>query len=55
MKGRYITIELQDGRRLVAKVLYGSGDNFTVQGADGNLYEIDRHTRTFANAYVVLG
>ncbi len=54
MKGKRIKIQLAGGDVIAAKVLYGSGDNFTVEGADGNLYEIDRNIRE-DKAYVVIG
>lgn len=55
MKGKRIKIQLQDGRTIAAKVEYHSGDNMTVQGADGFIYEVDRNVREDNGAYVVMG
>lgn len=43
-----------DGSVIVGTVLYGSGDNFTANGADGFLYEINRNIRDYDGAYIAI-
>lgn len=54
MKGKHIKVQRSDGSIIAATVLYGSGDNLTVQGADGFVYEIDRNIRSGDGSYVAL-
>lgn len=60
-KGKRITITLEtkgNGGVItasvqVATVLYGSGDNITVQGSDGNIYEINAGEQQPDGSYIV--
>lgn len=61
-KGKRITITIESIDRhgvvtvenIAARVLYASGDNVTVQGSDGYVYEIDANIRTDGDAYKVV-
>lgn len=52
--GKFVWIRQPNGEYMRAEKLYWSGDNITVKGADGFIYEIDRNIRDEADAYVVL-
>lgn len=41
MKGKTITIQLADGSRLAATILYRNGTTRTVRGADGYIYDVN--------------
>jgi hypothetical protein len=47
-------IRTMHGEVIRAQKLFFSGDNITVKGADGFIYEIDRNIRDGADVYVVL-
>jgi len=53
-QGRRIEIQLSDGSTIVAKVEYSSGDNITVKGANGFIYQVDRNMRNDDGAYVTI-
>jgi len=48
-------IRLENGTTINATQQYSSGDNITVKGSNGYIYEIDANIHDDGGAYIVVG